>query len=128
MSKRPRGDPSFGCATRSAMCAIRGRINTYRARRSPTDDLQREPLKERHQVDRTVDRGQTIGKSIGYRDNLPRQEVNCPWREGGRHRAPLLLPIVAGAEKQPTPEHRPQRGRRYSPNATRRELASDNRR
>ena len=93
-----------------------------------TDDLQREPLKERHQVDRTVDRGQTIGKSIGYRDNLPRQEVNCPWREGGRHRAPLLLPIVAGAEKQPTPEHRPQRGRRYSPNATRRELASDNRR
>jgi hypothetical protein len=53
------------------MCAIRGRITTYRADRA-TDDLQREPLKERLQVDRTVDRGQTIGQSIGYRDNLPR--------------------------------------------------------
>jgi hypothetical protein len=93
-----------------------------------TDDLQREPLKERHQVDRTVDRGQTIGQSIGYRDNLPRQEVSRPRRERGRHLAPLLPPIAAGAEKQPTLEHRPQRGRRYSPNATRRELASDNRR
>jgi len=59
------------------------------------DDLQREPLEDRHEIDRTVNHRESLGQPIRHRDNLPRQEMDRPRRKGGRHRAPLLPPILA---------------------------------
>jgi hypothetical protein len=74
------------------------------------DDVERETLQPRHQVDRlAIDGCEPVDQYAGLRDDLLRQQLHRPRRKGRRRLVPLLPPVVTtGAEEQALSKHRPQ--------------------
>ena len=70
-------------------------------------DLERETLRRREQIGRVRARSPDFGHRLVRRaGDMAREDRQEPVREGRRHDAPLLLPVVAFAEQQPVPDDR----------------------